>query len=68
MQNELNLTPTEMIILFAILLLLLVKLLQHRSYFKLDLEPKNDNEKKTTSEPYQARYGAYIQSQGRYYN
>lgn len=66
--TELNLTPTEMIILFAILLLLLIKLLQHRSYFKLDLKPKNDDEKKTTSEPYQARYGAYIQSQGRYYN
>nr|WP_317334451.1 hypothetical protein [Streptococcus orisratti] len=66
--TELNLTPTEMIILFAILLLLLIKLLQHKSYFQLDIEPKNTHEGKDTRPLTNANYGAYIQSQGRYYN
>lgn len=66
--QELNLTPAEMKLLFLVLVILLVKSLKRKSYLRLDLEPKNDDEKKTAPEPYQTRYGAYIQSQGRYYN
>ena len=71
MIQELNLTPAEMKLLFLVLVILLVKLWRHKSYFKLDIEPKEPTHTQPvakTPELRNANYGAYIQSQGRYYN
>lgn len=71
MIQELNLTPAEMKLLFLVLVILLVKLWRHKSYFKLDIEPKEPTHAQPvakTPELHNANYGAYIQSQGRYYN
>lgn len=68
MANELNLSATQFIILVIILMLALAALWLKKSYFQLDIEPKTDTV--TDKPPYNVgtRYGAYIQSQSKYYN
>lgn len=64
MINELNLTPTQYIITLLVLLLLMVILSHFKSYTAIDL-PDIEPEPKPTCNPY---YGAYMQSQSKYYN
>ena len=64
MANELNLSASQFIVLAIILTLALTALWLKKSYFQLDIEPVSDN----TTRNVGTRYGAYIQSQGNYYN
>ena len=64
MANELNLSASQFIVLAIILTLALTALWLKKSYFQLDIEPVSDN----TTRNVGTRYGAYIQSQGKYYN
>lgn len=69
MATELNLSANQFIILAIILTLALTILWLKKSYFQLDIEPKTDTV--TDNKPPRnlgTRYGAYIQSQGKYYN
>ncbi|MGE9834136.1 hypothetical protein [Streptococcus orisratti] len=66
--QELNLTIEQSLTLIAILTPLVIYLWHHLGTFQLDIEPKNTPEGKDTGPLTNANYGAYIQSQGRYYN
>ena len=68
MANELNLSANQFIILAIILMLALTVLWLKKSYFQLDIEPKADSVTDNTTRNVGTRYGAYIQSQGNYYN
>ena len=68
MATELNLSATQFIILVIILTLALAVLWLKKSYFQLDIEPKTDTVTDNTTRNVGARYGAYIQSQGKYFN
>ena len=65
MATELNLSATQFIILVIILTLALAVLWLKKSYFQLEIEPKTED---NTTRNVGARYGAYIQSQGKYNN
>lgn len=65
MATELNLSASQFIILAIILTLALTVLWLKKSYFQLDIEPKTED---NTTRNVGTRYGAYIQSQGKYYN
>ena len=64
MTTELNLSASQFIILAIILSLAVTVLWLKKSYFQLDIEPVTDNNTHNVG----TRYGAYIQSQGKYYN
>ena len=64
MTTELNLSARQFIILAIILSLAVTVLWLKKSYFQLDIEPVTDN----TTHNVGTRYGANIQSQGKYYN
>lgn len=66
--QELNLTPEQTLSLIIILLPVVIHLWHHLGSFQLDIEPKNKPEGNHTRRLTNANYGAYIQSQGRYYN
>lgn len=68
MANELNLSASQFFILVIILTLALAVLWLKKSYFQLDIEPKTDTVTDNTTRNVGARYGAYIQSQGKYNN
>jgi len=68
MGTELNLSATQFIILVIVLTLALTALWLKKSYFQLDIEPKTDTVTDNTTRNVGTRYGAYIQSQGKYYN
>lgn len=68
MATELNLSASQFIVLAIILMLALTVLWLKKSYFQLDIEPKADTVTDNTTRNVGARYGAYIQSQGNYYN
>ena len=68
MATELNLSASQFIILAIILTLALTVLWLKKSYFQLDIEPKTDTVTDNTTRNVDTRYGAYIQSQGKYYN
>lgn len=68
MVTELNLSATQFIILVIILTLALAVLWLKKSYFQLNIEPKTDTVTDNTTRNVGARYGAYIQSQGKYNN
>lgn len=68
MVTELNLSATQFIILVIILTLALTALWLKKSYFQLDIEPKTDTVTDNTTRNVGTRYGAYIQSQGKYNN
>ncbi|WP_125074429.1 hypothetical protein [Streptococcus canis] len=62
--QELNLTPTQTLILFFVLGLLGLLLSLSKSLIDIDL-PEDSTEPKP---PQNANYGAYMQSQNIYYN
>lgn len=64
MTTELNLSASQFIILAIVLSLAVTVLWLKKSYFQLDIEPVTDN----TTRNVGTRYGAYIQSQGKYNN
>ena len=68
MVTELNLSASQSIVLAIILMLALTVLWFKKSYFQLDIEPKTDSVTDNTTRNVGSRYGAYIQSQGNYYN
>lgn len=68
MATELNLSASQFIILAIILMLALTVLWLKKSYFQLDIEPKTDTATDNTTRNVGTRYGAYIQSQGKYNN
>lgn len=68
MATELNLSATQFFILVTVLSIALTALWLKKSYFQLDIEPKTDTVTDNTTRNVGTRYGAYIQSQGKYYN
>ncbi|MCZ8467192.1 hypothetical protein O8I67_08990 [Streptococcus uberis] len=62
--QELNLTPMQYLITVLALLLLIGILSHFKGHTTIDL-PELEPETKPVGNPY---YGAYIQSQGKYYN
>ena len=64
MTTELNLSASKFIILAIVLSLAVTVLWLKKSYFQLGIEPVTDN----TTRNVGTSYGAYIQSQGKYYN
>ncbi|MDU4481508.1 MAG: hypothetical protein E7I98_05790 [Streptococcus vestibularis] len=68
MATELNLSATQFFILVTVLSIALTVLWLKKSYFQLDIEPKTDTVTDNTTRNVGARYGAYIQAQGNYYN
>lgn len=68
MVTELNLSASQSIVLAIILMLGVTVLWLKKSYFQLDIEPKTDSVTDNTTRNVGTRYGAYIQSQGNYYN
>ncbi|WP_302171334.1 hypothetical protein [uncultured Streptococcus sp.] len=68
MATELNLSATQFIILVIVLTLALAALWLKKSYIQLDIEPKTDSVTDNTTRNVGTRYGAYIQSQGKYNN
>ncbi|HGK8115690.1 hypothetical protein [Streptococcus pyogenes] len=49
--NELNLTPTESIILIIVCLVILVLLWRYESYIELDISPQFDEAEENTHRP-----------------
>ena len=68
MATELNLSATQFFILVTVLSIALTVLWLKKSYFQLDIEPKTDTMTDNTTRNVGTRYGAYIQSQGKYNN
>ena len=68
MATELNLSASQFIVLAIILTLALTVLWLKKSYFQLDIEPKTDTVTDNITRNVGTRYGAYIQSQGKYNN
>lgn len=68
MATELNLSASQFIVLAIILTFALTVLWLKKSYFQLDIEPKTDTATDNTTRNVGTRYGAYIQSQGKYNN
>ena len=68
MANELNLSDSQFFILVTVLSIALTVLWLKKSYFQHDIEPKTDTVTDNTTRNVGTRYGAYIQSQGNYYN
>lgn len=80
MTTELNLSANQFIILAIILSLALIVLWSKKSYFQFDIEPVTEHVTEHVTEPVtehvtdntalnvNTHYGAYIQSQGKYYN
>lgn len=66
--NELNLTPTETLILLPILLYLVWKLWRYDSYIELDISPQIDEVGENTTDYVKERYGAYIWLSNKHYN
>ncbi|NQN68688.1 hypothetical protein HPA05_09605 [Streptococcus suis] len=62
--NELNLTPTESIILIIVCLVILILLRRYESYIELDINPQTEN----PTAHVQERYGAYVWLAGKKFN
>ena len=66
--NELNLTPTQSIILIIICLFILVLLWRYESYIELDITPTIDRVEGNTADHVKELYGAYISFSNKDYN
>ncbi len=66
--NELNLTPTQSIILIIICLFILILLLRYESYIELDITPKTYRVEGNTEDHLKECYGAYISFSNKDYN
>ncbi|CYV15211.1 hypothetical protein HPA07_08930 [Streptococcus suis] len=67
MQNELDLTPTQSIILIIVCLVILILLWRYESHIELEISPQTDKVKITTDHV-QERYGAYVWLAGKKFN
>lgn len=68
MTTELDLNIYQNILVIAFCLLGIIILLRHRKPYISDRDILKEQEYKTPTEITNDSYGAYIQSQGRYYN
>lgn len=68
MATELNLTPTQALVLIALITVALIFLWLKKSYYQLDIEPRVDTVEDKTTDQLNDCFGAYIQAQGNYYN
>lgn len=72
MTQELNLSTAHAVALILLLLPLLWRLYRHMGRISLEYKAKDTEVAQTPTEdnqqPYGARYGAYMQSQGNYHN
>ncbi|MGF0071887.1 hypothetical protein [Streptococcus orisratti] len=68
MQNELNLTPTQSIILIVVCLVILVLLWRYENHIELDISPQTDKAEENTTAHVQERYGAYVWLAGMKFN
>lgn len=68
MIDELNLPIEQLLPLVIILAIVNICLWLHLGTYQLDIQPKGEREGKDTKKLTNATYGAYIQSQSRYYN
>ena len=68
MQNELNLTPTQSIILIVVCLVILVLLWRYGSHIELDISPQTDKTEENTTAHVKERYGAYVWLAGKKFN
>lgn len=66
--DELALTTEQTLLLIVVLVPILIYSWLHLGTYQFDIEPKTRAEGKYTCKLTNANYGAYIQSQGRYYN
>ena len=68
MPNELDLTPTQSIILIIVCLVILILLWRYDSYIELDISPQTDKVEENTTAHVQERYGAYLWLAGKKFN
>ncbi|HFI0327744.1 TPA: hypothetical protein ACGOU4_000269 [Streptococcus suis] len=68
MPNELDLTPTQSIILIIVCLVILILLWRYESYMELDISPQTDKVEENTTAHVQERYGAYVWLAGKKFN
>lgn len=68
MTTELDLNIYQNILVIAVCLLGIIILLRHRKPYISDRDVLKEQEYKTPTDIQNDSYGAYIQSQGRYYN
>ncbi|HEL2052780.1 TPA: hypothetical protein TY416_000016 [Streptococcus suis] len=68
MQNELDLTPTQSIILIIVCLVILILLWHYESHIELDISSQTDKVEENTTTHVQERYGAYVWLAGKKFN
>ena len=68
MPNELDLTPTQSIILIIVCLVILILLWRYESYIELDISPQTDKVEENTTAHVQERYGSYVWLAGKRFN
>lgn len=68
MIDELNLPMVQKLTLVIVLSIVNICLWLHLGSYQLDIQLKGEREGKDTKKLTNATYGAYIQSQSRYYN
>lgn len=68
MPNELDLTPTQSIILIIVCLVILILLWRYESYMELDISPQTDKVEENTTAHVQECYGAYVWLAGKKFN
>ncbi|MGT2934827.1 hypothetical protein ACVR0P_02815 [Streptococcus castoreus] len=66
--NELNLTPTESIILIIVCLVILFLLWRYESYIELDISPQTDKVEENTIDHVKEHYGVCVWLAGRKFN
>lgn len=68
MIDELNLSMDQLLAVVIVLAIVSIFLWLHLGTYQLNIQPKDEREGKDTKKLTNATYGAYIQSQSRYYN
>lgn len=68
MIDELNIPIEQLLPLVIVLSIVNICLWLHLGSYQLDIQPKGEREGKDTKKLTNVTYGAYIQSQSRYYN
>lgn len=68
MIDELNIPVEQLLPLVIVLSIVNIFLWLNLGAYQLDIQPKGKREGKDTKKLTNATYGAYIQSQSRYYN
>ncbi|NQN50401.1 hypothetical protein HPA16_08625 [Streptococcus suis] len=68
MQNELDLTPTQSIILIIVCLVILILLWRYESHIELEISPQTDKVEENITAHVQERYVAYVWLLNKHYN